>query len=250
MPFYRKRVTYDEIAPVMQKYREYLRANAVTLREQTTNEMEAFLVTPSLFQEIIKGPHSNVHALMITAKYMVVIPYDNTIGYAFYLSETAEGSTPTVAPDYFRLPKLSYLITLTPHDFFTFLKLVATSKRTSSGDAMSLNFPAAGIRDLFHTSLGQFFVKLRTNYRLNPDYADRKWTAKSDVIAIADLPPDRDAQLMAMQYLTATQNIDLMYFPLETALDLDLDWEQMNNDYAIPPSFAGTQSLISERYKS
>lgn len=250
MPFYRKRLSYDEVAPAIQKFRDYLRLHAPVARELSDHDTEAFLISQNLFNSILKDPQTtNIYGFMLTAKYLTLTPFDNKLGYLLTINQNAEGTQPTVAPDYLRLPKLSHLITLTPDDFFLFMRLISTSKKTSAGDSMSLNPAAAGCRDIHTTALNMFFTKLRTNYRLNPDYADRKWTARDDVIFISNLEPNRENQLMAMQYLTATQNIDLMYFPMETSLDLELDWEQLNNDYCVPPSFAGTDSLISAKYK-
>lgn len=156
---------------------------------------------------------------------------------AFYLYSTrgAEGKTPTVTISHVRLPKLSYLITLSPNDFFLLLRLIATARNTQTGDSLSLNPAACGITDLASTTIAPYFTKMRVNYRMNDDYCDRKWTPREAIAFLSRLEPSRDSQLSAMQYLTVLQNDDILYFPIESMIDLELEWEQVSEEYCIPP---------------
>ena len=96
---------------------------------------------------------------------------------------------------------------------------------------------------LDETIIGAFFEKLKVNYRMNLDYADKKWTDKNDIAAVADLEPTRENQLIAMQYFTARQNDDILYFPADSAIDLEIgDWQQLTDDYVIPQ----TNGLIDD----
>lgn len=235
MPFYKKKITYDEIAPHIQKFRTWMRNNCPVIQEyaEDLDITEAFLIGPEQRPEY----HRNIKILsfLFESKFVQVVPLEDDCG-IFYWYKVADGQQQTISPTHLRLPKLSHLITLTPIDFFTLLRLISTSKKTPAGDSISLNVAAAGIQSLEKSCLNQFFTKLRTNYRVNPDYADRKWTDRTAIDHVARLSPNRENQLMAMQFLTAIQNNDLLYFPLETSLDLELDWEQMDNDYCIPCS--------------
>ena len=38
-----------------------------------------------------------------------------------------------------------------------------------------------------------------------------------------------------MQYLTVLQNDDILYFPIESMVNLELNWEQIDDDYCVPP---------------
>lgn len=167
------------------------------------------------------------------AGYVDVVPYDDD-HIQLYITEKAVGPVHTISPTHVRLPKLSYLITLCPEDFFALLRLIATAKNTQSKDSLSLNPPAAGVPDLNSSALEPFFMLLRTNYRMNADYCDRKWTDREAIKYLAELEPTRDNQLCAMQYLTALQNPDLLYFPIETSIELELDWQQVSDDYCLP----------------
>ncbi len=157
-------------------------------------------------------------------------------GYLVYFPEDESVPKPTISKSHVRLPKLSFLVTLIPEDFFAILKIVAEAK-TMSPTTIAINPMVAGIHDLERSPIGVFFSLVRTNYRMNADYADRKWTAFSDIKAVADLNPTPENQLYAIQYLTALQNDDIQYFPTESMINLDigLDWPQMDNDYVVPP---------------
>lgn len=232
MPFYRKRLTYDEIAPFVQKFQTFLRANSSVVQEAGDGKQEVFLVDTSISREF-ERQYIDMYSPLSYAKMIHVAPYDYH-HILVYFDPKAEGPMPTVSPTHVRLPKLSYLITLVPADFFTLLQLIATAKNTPAKDSLSLNPAAVGITSIASSALHPFFTLLRTNYRLNAETADRKWTSRDAIKQIAHLDPTRENHLVAMQYLTALQNPDLIYFPLEARLDLDLDWEQADNNYCIP----------------
>ena len=232
MPFYRKKITYDELAPFVQKFRDFLRQNCSLVKEADDYAQEVFFVDKSQ-SEYIRSTFEKSWNALACAGFLEATPFDyNHIMVYFY--EKADGPIQTVTPSHVRLPKLSYLITLTPEDFFTLLKLVATAKNTQSKDSLALNPPAAGIQSLAKSTLSPFFTLLRTNYRFNIEYCDRKWTPRDAIKFLSTLEPTRDNQLSAMQYLTALQNPDLLYFPIETSIELELDWQQVSDDYCVP----------------
>ena len=152
---------------------------------------------------------------------------------------TSKGPISTVTPSHIRLPKLSHLITLVPDDFFLLMKLLATAKNTQTGDSLSLNLGSCGIQSLEFTPLDPFFTKLRVNYRMNPEYCDRKWTPRDAIKFLSKLEPTTENQLAAMQYLTVLQNEDILYFPLESMVNLELEWDQVDDNYCIPPESIG-----------
>ena len=45
----------------------------------------------------------------------------------------------------------------------------------------------------------------------------------------------QENHLAAMQYLTVLQNDDILYFPIESMVNLELNWEQIDDDYCVPP---------------
>lgn len=210
-----------------------MRQNAKIVRAPTDDEnVEVFYATYAEYRRWPDEMLRIINALRV-ANFLLMTP----LGEGFYLfnTETANGPTPTITPTHIRLPKLSHLITLVPSDFFLLLRLLATAKNTQTGDSLSLNFGAAGIQNLAFSAIDQFFIKLRVNYRMNPDYCDRKWTPRDAIKFLANLEPTRENQLSAMQYLTVLQNEDLLYFPLDAMIDLELDWEQVSDDYCTPP---------------
>lgn len=174
-----------------------------------------------------------INALRV-ANLLVMVPVDKD-GFYIFSTNNSNGPIPTVTMSHIRLPKLSHLITLVPSDFFLLMRLIATAKNTPSGDSLSLNLGSCGIQSLDYTPLSPFFMKLRTNYRMNPDYCDRKWTPRDAIKFLSKFEPTIENQLAAMQYLTVLQNEDILYFPLDSMVNLELEWEQVDDDYCIPP---------------
>lgn len=237
MPFYRKQLTYDEIAPYAQKLLLWLRQNCPVAQEyiEELHTTEVFFVTGEEFRTIM-DKFGNVWIALQARKWASFIPYstDRQVG-IICIHKGIEGPQQTVSPTHIRLPKLSHLLTLTAEDFFTLMRLVDTAKNTQTGNSLMLNPAAAGCQNFPASAISPFFTKLRVNYRMNEDYCDTKWTPRIRVKFIAGLEPTRDNQLCAMQFLTAWQNGDLMYFPVESVIALELDWQQISDDYCIPP---------------
>lgn len=234
MPYYRRHLTYDEVAPYLQKFRLWLRANCPVVKEWEEFGGEAFfldertaIVPPKEFNQQL--------AVMQGANFAQFIPWetDASVG-IIYINEKADGQMQTISPSHVRLPKLSHLICLTPEDFFGLLRILDTAKNTQQGNSLALNPAAAGYSSIDSSSLYPYFTKMRVNYRMNTDYCDRKWTRREDIHFLAPLQPTRDNQLSAMQYITAQQNNDLLYFPVESVVNLELDWPQATDEYCIP----------------
>lgn len=237
MAYYRRRATYADFSPFIQRTRLTLRNRFPVVAEADPALGEAFLVDfPNHEAPVEDTALINTIYNLQNAGYIRMCPFDKD-GWPIllYITEKADGPQPTITRSHVRLPKLSYLITLTAEDFFLLFRLIANTKVGPSGDSFIINFPAAGVDNLSQSTLMPFFMPLITNYRMNPDYCDKKWTSYDVVKFIAALEPTQHNQLYAMQYLTAMQNPDLLYFPVETSVELELDWEQTTDDYCVPP---------------
>lgn len=236
MPYYRRHLTYDELSPVVQKFRLWLRTNCPVVTEYQENGEEAFLLDENKCRVTLEEFRWQLYAMQ-NAGYAQFIPYvtDRSVG-LILINEKAEGPVQTISPSHIRLPKLSHIICLTPSDFFALFRVLNTAKNTPTGNSLMLNTAKAGVTAIEQSPLYPFFTKMRVNYRMNPDYADRKWTDRDYIKFLAELEPTRDNQLSAMQLLTAAQNKDLLYFPVETVVQLELDWEQVTDDYCVPPA--------------
>ena len=234
MAFYRHRLTYDEIAPYIQKLRIWLRTNCPVAKEYQEFGDEAFFMDEHTIPTSL-DEFKNLLYVTQNAGFTKFVPWvaDGHLG-TMIICENADGPMPTITPTHVKLPKLSHLICMTPEDFFGLMKVITTAKNTQTGNSLTLNPIAAGYNSLERSVLYQFFTKMRTNYRMNPDYCDRKWTSRDDIKFLAALEPTRDNQLSAMQYLTTSQNKDLLYFPVETVVNLELDWQQIADDYCQP----------------
>lgn len=232
--YYRKRLTFSEISPYIQEFLQFLRANCPVIKPGSEDDYEeAFLFDIKRANQA--RAYEKYYSLLVAGGYMMAAPIttDESV-MILYFNSTAYGTPPTVSASHVRMPKLSCLITLTPEDFFTCFKLVATAKLTSTKDALQLNPAANGIQSLSTHILAPYFTLLKTNYRINPTYAGNKWMPYEDIRFIASLEPNRDNQLSAMQYITARQNEDLLYFPTETAINLELEWPQITDEYVTP----------------
>lgn len=236
MPFYRKQLTYEEIAPYAQKMLLWLRQNCPVVREYDEDyELEAFLLDAETARTTWVQ-HRNVFSVLQQRNWADFIPFttDRSVGMLLFYPEV-NGPKQSVSPTHIKLPKLSHLITLTPDDFFALFRILDTAKNTQTGNSLMLNPAAAGVQNLLTSPLYPFFTKLRVNYRMCEEYMGNKWTRRSDIKFIAGLEPTRDNQFSAMQYLTARQNKDLMYFPVDTVVQLELDCQQLTDDYCVPP---------------
>lgn len=234
MPYYRRHLTYDEIAPHLQKFRLWLRANCPVVDEYEEFGSEAFYYDENTLRQSLEEFKQQLY-VMQRAGFATFTPWvvGSTVG-IIRINEKADGQMPTISPSHIRMPKLSHLICLTPEDYFSLMRLIDTAKNVQAGNALTLNPAAAGLDSIDASSLYPFFTKMRVNYRMNPDYCDKKWTRREDIHFLAGLEPTRDNQLSAMQYVTAHQNGDLLYFPVETVVNLELDWQQITDEYCLP----------------
>lgn len=234
MPYYRRHLTYDEIAPHLQKFRLWMRTNCPVVKEYEEFGQEAFFYDEHTIKASLDEFRHQLYVLQ-GAGFAQFIPWvtDTTVG-MLIINEKADGVMQTVSPSHIRMPKLSHLICLTPEDYFGLLRVLDTAKNTQQGNSLSLNPAAAGYSSIDSSPLYPFFTKMRVNYRMNPDYSDKKWTRREDIKFLSSLAPTRDNQLSAMQYITAHQNNDLLYFPVETVVNLELDWQQITDEYCLP----------------
>lgn len=215
--------------------RQILREKFPVISEADHEDGETFLIDPQNLPLIYNYDFMGTLLNLERLGYCTRTPWANDGTFCITINEKAEGQKPTISPSHIRLPKLSYLITFTPEDFFMLFRLLATARNTPAKDSLALNPPAAGIESLATTPLDPFFLLMRTNYKMNPEYADKKWTSREAIKFVSQLEPTRDNQLSAMQYLTALQNPDILYFPIDTSVELQLDWEQVSDDYCLPP---------------
>jgi hypothetical protein len=232
MAFYKKRVTYEELSPHIQKFLELLRRNSSVIQEGGEGQQEVFYVDKTI-AERFSTEFYNAYQPLRMSKFVTLVPYDYD-HLLVYFDPAAAGPQPTVSSGYIRLPKLPYLINFIPEDLFLLLRLIATAKTMLSGDSIALDLGAAGCPSLEASAVYPYFTKLRVNYRMNPDYCESEWTPRDAISTVANMPPTRDNQLSALQYLTAIKNPDLIYFPLETMIEIGVDWEQMNDQYCVP----------------
>jgi hypothetical protein len=225
---YRNRFSYQDCAPRIKLLRDHLQKHAKLITD-VEFQCEAYFVDSP--DPLIRQEFQSLYALPCAGGFVRLAPLGD--GTLVIFNPEADGAQPTVSRTHIRLPKLSHLITLSPSDFFLFMRLIATAANSNAVDVIKLNPPAAGVNAV-PAILDPFFFLVRVNYRITPEYADHKWTLRGSIHKVAFLDETRDNQLAAMQYLTALQNPDLLYFPLEAAIDLELDWEQMDDDYCIP----------------
>lgn len=242
MAFYRRLATYKDVEPYIQEFLKFLRKNGKLINNPAQDGFESFLFDgDNTFA--VKRAFMDQYDILRFGRYLTTAP----VGPESYIITFCPQKglyMPTVTKGYIRLPKLSHMITLTPEDFFLLLRLIDHSKPSGDGTAISIDQAKEGIMcALDETIIGAFFEKLKVNYRMNLDYADKKWTDKNDIAAVADLEPTRENQLIAMQYFTARQNDDILYFPADSAIDLEIgDWQQLTDDYVIPQ----TNGLIDD----
>lgn len=242
MRFARKKVSMAQIQHLLPPMRSWLQRNCALLEgiETARDEYysECYLIDANQVQELYRYQPGQFTTLEL-AKVMGIAPVTpDRKQYLLWVASEIGGFDASVSAGFVRLPKLSHLITLTPEDFFSLFRLLANSKRPTP-NSLSLDPHQAGIEDFQSSIIYPFFELLKTNYRISRDYMDKKWTPNDAIALIAALEPTRDNQLSAMQYLTAIQNSDLLYFPVETVVELQLDWDQVSEEYCVPPDQGG-----------
>lgn len=239
MRFARKTVSMAHIKHLLPPIQAYLRQNCILLEDvETSNDehfAEAYLITGKQINELYVTQFNQLRTLELSRAVGIAPMGNDRSLLLFWIADDVGGFDMSVSRTHIRLPKLSHLITLTPDDFFLLFRILATSSRATS-NALSLDLSAADCEDFESSIIYPFFEILKTNYRISKDYMDKKWTPNEVIALIASLEPTRDNQLSAMQYLTAIQNSDLLYFPVETVVELQLDWDQVSDEYCVPPA--------------
>lgn len=244
MRFARKKVSMAEVQKLLPPIQRYLRQNCSLLEDIETSRSEYFsecyLMTGAQLNELYHANYGAMATLELARVVGIAPCNDDRSQILLWIASEIGGFDASVTPGYIRLPKLSHLITLTPEDFFALFRILANARRATN-NSLAIDTTVAGIIDFQSSILFPFFELLKTNYRISKEYMDKKWTPNEAIALIAALEPTRDNQLSAMQYLTAIQNSDLLYFPVETVVELQLDWDQVSEDYCVPPAFTFKQ---------
>ena len=234
MAFYRKKASFHTIERTAEPLLLFLRQNCHMIKEENGeaplfNVREAFYADKEAMDKI-SSLYKNIYSMMRVGDFIEIAPVAcDWSEVAIYVLTEKDAYLPTASTTHIRLPKLSHLITLTPDDFFSIFQILAAAQTISTGSTFKIqeNMPIP-------PAVAPFFVTNDKTQRMNPEYADRKWTLKSDIKFLSTLEPTELNQLYAMQYLTARQNPDLLYFPVESAIQLELSWDQISDDYVIP----------------
>lgn len=231
MFYYKRKLTYADLMPLIKELRTYLSENAILVSPQTEETLETFLVT-SKNKEIVPREYAAQYIALVSAKMLYMVPFNNDeTKYLVCFDQQASGIEPTVSPSHVRLPKLSYLTTLTAEDFFKFITLISTAKNTASNDSLRLFPSTINLQSIQSSIFEPFFVLLRTNWRFNLEYAAPRWTPRKALTFLSSLFPSKENQLAALQYLIAVQGENTLYFPADTSVELELDWPQISSTY-------------------
>ena len=220
MPFYRHQLTFAQLEPLIETFLEFLRNEATIVKDSTEeDDCEVFFIDLTI-SELFKTKYRAQAYTLVAAGYMQQVPFDNE-HLLIYYDPHKQGIQQTVSPRHLRIPKLTYLMPLTPEDFFNYFYILHTSKNASF-NTLSLNLSALDPKSVIYA----FFTKLKVNYRLNIKIASPHWTPRELIAILANIPPTRDNQLAALQYLAVAENEDVAYFPTESMLALDLEWKE------------------------
>jgi len=237
MAFYKNVLKYADVAAATQRLVDELRATrgVKEIKHPEASQEQYLFSLHFLPQNAKDGSQALVEAYMPMwySGYTQIYPSES--GYMLLISDDNRRGI-TVSKTHIRLPKLSHLITLIPEDFFTLLNLIATAAPAPpTYNYLSLRTAQCGVHNLETHNLSLFFTRAVTNYKINPEIANPKWLPLKSIKQMATLTPTLTHQLQVMQYFTALQNEDVYYFPLETALELELSpIEEMVDGYCIP----------------
>lgn len=210
------------------------RCHTVELKDEEGQEGLVFFIEGDAIQDLMTK-YGNIYRGLNAAGMIQFAPVAQNAGF-IYFTEDPYTEAATVTSGYVRLPRMEYLLNLSIEDFYAFFQILANAKNTSGGTMLALDLAAGDLDSLFTSNLGQFFNKKVTNYRMNPELVSRKWTPRSAIKFVAELPKGRESQLSALQYLSCFSEKGISYFPLETAIELELEFRQLGrSDYCAPP---------------
>ncbi len=226
-----------DMRPLMEKLRQWMRLNCAVVNELSEEDIEVFFMTHEEHDQMLRAGFRNIYNFLLMEEYIDIAPMTDKLkdGKLVYWRRKTDGMMATITTTHIRLPKLSHLITLVPHDFFRLIGLVVTAKNAADGTALNLDPMQFEIESFESSFIGQYFIKLKTNYRMNPEYADRKWTRREVLNEIHGLEPNIENHLISMQLLTVLQNDDLFYFPVEAAINFSFSCDQLNEEYCVAP---------------
>lgn len=222
--FNRYNYTYTQAQPQLAEMERYLAAYAEKVPECDNSYKEdcnIFIMGNRDYGTMQKKLAKNMQVLIYSG-WVQEIPWSSTETAVIIPKQgAADGSTLTLSKSHVRLPQLSYLITLTPLDFFEFFSLLA-----NQGTLLHFELAEDEIPPLFQT----WFSRYYKGQRINSSIADRRWVPRYVIDTLAALDPTLENQLAAMQYITVMRDTSLVTIPSSTVIALELDWEQVKKD--------------------
>ena len=266
MAFWAQKASAAEIQKFVEPFKKWLSQHAKVVRRGTEDDDWSYmfimtaedwdwcLSSPQVIfpDRMLSGEEKEKSRIMRMRHFMTEAGYvrwmyvdypDNTEVAVFWADKKDKITLPTIMRGAIRPPKLSYLITLTPEDFFMIIRILYFSQ-IINGDKLKLDLKSVGLdEDMLNEDednraaiINRFFKKLRTNYTIVPEAAMKQWIDKNDLENIVDLEPTVENQLYAMQYITAVTQDDVYFFPTDSAIELAMDWPQAWDErYVVRP---------------
>lgn len=226
--FNRFTYTYEQAKPLLADIERYLAAKTYKLPQCDNPVYDRYNIyiakSDMTFGKDIQGKQI---AGLLHAGWIEEVPWDTGETAVFvHKQANSSGSTMTLSKTHVRLPQLSYLITLTPRDFFSFFQTIA-------GQRNLLHFELAEneIPERFQTWFSPYYK----GQRINSKIADRRWVPRYVIDTIAEMAVEEEepaqlAQLAAMQYITVMRDDSLIAVPVSTVIALELEWEQIKDN--------------------
>ena len=266
MAFWAQKASAAEVQKYVEPFKKWLSQHAKFVRKGDENDdwTYLFIMKAADWDWCLSSPYvlysdwtfseddKKKHQLMKMRHFLTSAGYvqwmyidspNNTEVAIFWTDKKDKITLPTIMRGAIRPPKLSYLITLTPDDFFMIIRILYFSQIVS-GDKLKLDLKSVGLdEDILNEEddgraaiINRFFRKLRTNYTIVPEAAMKQWIDKNDLENIVDLEPTVENQLYAMQYITAVTQDDVYFFPTDSAIELAMDWPQAWDErYVVRP---------------
>lgn len=253
-----KRFTPEQAKMYIEPFWLWLEENAMYIGEGDDNDIwdKMVIMDRETWESITPSPNApmpnrylspeqrhllglgTARTFLIMAKWLayMYVDYPNNTQVAIFIRDkNAKRVKPsTVMKNKMRLPKIEYLLNLTPDDFFTFIKLLYCSKTTPTHTKLILDFAAIGYGDdeesledeHIRSLVENFLIKSKVNYSIRADRAMAQWISREELSVIVEMEPTRDNQLSALQFIIAYTVKDINTIPTDTAIELELDWEQ------------------------
>lgn len=223
MYYQSRRLTENQAQPALLQMQRFLQERGYFIEPIKNVSPDGFdtYYLPLAERAQMPSPLYDMWRGLIYSGYGEEIPWGYD-GCCFILTKHAalRATKHTVSKSHITLPDTRTLLSLTPDDFFILFQYLADQRETSYLEAPTEELPPA---------IQSWFISYLKGLELDPAITINKWTSRDVIRTVALLPPTLSSQAAAIQYIDALRYKDIPFIPADSAIELELEWEQVRN---------------------